>query len=88
VDLGDVLRVPRPALEEMLGAELPATPPTKHGGGRIVPAANPAVGDPAPIGTPRATPRTGRHPPQPTHQLPLFEPVPTSPPDPQRTSRA
>ncbi|MGH2577777.1 MAG: helix-turn-helix domain-containing protein, partial [Actinomycetota bacterium] len=32
VDLGDVLRVPRPALEEMLGAALPAAPPSKNGG--------------------------------------------------------
>ena len=88
VDLGDVLRVPRPALEEMLGAELPATPRTKNGSeGPRASAPKPPAGDTRPAEAPRATPRTRRHHPQPTDQLHLFEPVDTSPRGRQRTSR-
>jgi hypothetical protein len=107
VDLGDVLRVPGPAIEQMLGVSLGAPrPATAEPTGKHV---NPTVPDPAVPGATAAPPeephalpaveaptqavrpdadgpapvapaRTSRQRRRPTNQLPLFQPLlPTNP---------
>jgi hypothetical protein len=99
VDLGDLLRVPGPAIRKMLDTGLarigeappepvaghrgpgaspssPPTPPT-----RAMPTADvPPTAD-APASVPRRTPRARRAYPEPTTQLPLFQPLPFTTPD-------
>lgn len=111
VDLGDVLRVPGPAIEQMLGIGLGAPRPTSVQPARkhvnptaldpAAPDATPAPRDepPAPLaGEPPAPPadpqaggsattlaaaRTSRPRRRPTNQLPLFEPLIPTNPEPQ-----
>lgn len=109
VDLGDVLRVPGPAIEQMLGTGLGASCPTtgKPTGNRVkasspAPAASPTPPAPReehpaePVEQPPAAPsagspcvppaRTRRQRPRPTNQLPLFQPLTSTNPDPPSPS--
>jgi hypothetical protein len=113
VDLGDVLRVPGPAIEQMLGIGLGAPYPTavrpagKHdhptAPDPTVPGATPAppaeppppaagkelAAPVAPDGEPAhsgAAPRTVTQRRRPTNQLPLFQPLTPTSPDPQPPS--
>ena len=104
VDLGDVLRVPGPAIEQMLGIGLGTPRPTnvKPTGSHAEPAdpdhtaplavTAPPEESPAP---PEVKPAAGavtapgvragrtRHPRRPINQLPLFQPLTPTNPDPQ-----
>ena len=111
VDLGDVLRVPGPAIERMLGTGLgaprstavqptskannptapdpaapgatpapPEEPPVQPAG---EPAVDPDTDAPAPSVAAARTPRPRR---RPTNQLPLFQPLIPSNPEPQTPS--
>jgi hypothetical protein len=76
VDLGHVLRVPRRALEDLIGAELPDTlhateEPTVA---RSLGAASTAYSQEAPPSRPPAPRRSRRHPNRIQNQLDLFKP--------------
>lgn len=92
VDLGDVLRVPGPALRQMLGTGLAGpVPPAKENGSRRTspgPASpsKPTTGEAAPTAPLPARPRNRRQSPEAANQLPLFEPLPFPKPNPQPTT--
>jgi hypothetical protein len=109
IDLGDVLRVPGPALEQMLGTGMAASRPTtgEPTGNRAKPrsplpadaATPPATPDEYPVqpvqppaaappaGSPCVPPaRSRRQRRRPTNQLPLFQPLTLTNPDPQSPS--
>ena len=82
IDLGDVLRVPGPAIEQMLGTGLGASHPTteKPTGNRVKPSS------PPPAATPTPPAPDEEHPAQPVHQL-TTAPAATPCAPPARTRR-
>jgi hypothetical protein len=100
VDLGDLLRVPGPAIRKMLDtglariAQAPPEPVAGLRGPRASPSSSPTpptramptadappASDVPTASVPRRTPRARRAYPDPTTQLPLFQPLPITPPD-------
>jgi hypothetical protein len=94
VDLGDLLRVPGPAIRKMLDTglarigEAPPEPVAGRRGPRASPSSAPTpptrampASDVPQASVPRRTPRARRAYPESTTQLPLFQPLPFTPPD-------
>lgn len=93
IDFGDLLRVPGPAIRQMLGVGVGAAVPvvTKNRDRPSDPAPASAPASPAseaPVTpVPRRKPRPRRALSDLTDQLPLFQPLPCTSPDPEPPSR-
>ena len=93
IDFGDLLRVPGPAIRQMLSIGLGAAAavttnnPTRRSAPAPTSPPEPSASHAAATPVPPTKPRPRRAHSDPTSQLPLFQPLPFASPDPEPPSR-